>query len=125
MRAGEFPNGARTLKAKIDVNSPNFNLRDPVMYRILHAAHQHTGDKWCIYPMYDWAHGQSDAIEKVTHSICTLEFVNHRALYHWFIDALKLQPHPEQIEFARLNLTYTVLSKRKLQELVAGKHVAG
>jgi glutaminyl-tRNA synthetase len=125
MRKGEFSDGAHVLRAKIDMASTDVKMRDPVMYRIRHAHHHRTGDKWCIYPMYDWAHGQSDAIEKVTHSVCTLEFVNHRALYHWFLNALKLDPHPEQIEFARLNLTYTVLSKRKLQELVAEKHVAG
>jgi len=124
MRAGEFPDGARTLRAKIDMNSPNFNLRDPVMYRILHAEHPHVGDKWCIYPTYDWAHGQSDSIEGVTHSICTLEFENHRPLYDWFLDALGIY-HPRQIEFARLNLTYTVLSKRRLIELVTEGHVKG
>lgn len=124
MKAGEFPDGARTLRAKIDMNSPNFNMRDPVMYRILHEAHQHTGDKWCIYPMYDWAHGQSDSIEGITHSICTLEFENHRPLYDWYIDQLGIH-HPQQIEFARLNLTYTVLSKRRLIQLVKDKHVAG
>jgi len=125
MRAGEFPDGAHVLRAKIDMASSDVKLRDPVMYRIRRAHHHRTGDAWCIYPMYDWAHGQSDAIEGITHSICTLEFVNHRPLYHWFIEALDLPHHPEQIEFARLNLTYTVLSKRKLQELVLGKHVAG
>jgi glutaminyl-tRNA synthetase len=125
MRAGEFADGAHVLRAKIDMTSQDVKLRDPVMYRIRRAHHHRTGDAWCIYPMYDWAHGQSDAIEGITHSICTLEFVNHRPLYHWFLDALKLPHHPEQIEFARLNLTYTVLSKRKLQELVAGKHVSG
>jgi glutaminyl-tRNA synthetase len=124
MKAGEFPDGARTLRAKIDMNSPNFNMRDPVMYRILHESHQHTGDKWCIYPMYDWAHGQSDSIEGITHSICTLEFENHRPLYDWYIDQLGIH-HPQQIEFARLNLTYTVLSKRRLIQLVKDKHVAG
>ncbi len=124
MRAGEFPNGARTLKAKIDVNSPNFNLRDPVMYRILHASHQHTGGEWCIYPMYDWAHGQSDSIEGITHSICTLEFENHRPLYDWYVQALGIYA-PQQIEFARLNLSYTVLSKRRLIQLVQEKHVHG
>jgi glutaminyl-tRNA synthetase len=124
MKAGEFPNGSRTLRAKIDMNSPNFNMRDPVLYRILHEAHQHTGDKWCIYPMYDWAHGQSDSIEGITHSICTLEFENHRPLYDWFIDQLGIH-HPQQIEFARLNLTYTVLSKRRLIQLVTDKHVRG
>jgi len=125
MRAGEFPDGSHVLRAKIDMASPDVKLRDPVMYRIRRAHHHRTGDTWCIYPMYDWAHGQSDAIEGITHSICTLEFVNHRPLYHWFLDALALPHHPEQIEFARLNLTFTVLSKRKLQELVAQKHVAG
>jgi len=125
MRAGEFPDGAHVLRAKIDMTSTDVKLRDPVMYRIRRAHHHRTGDAWCIYPMYDWAHGQSDAIEGITHSICTLEFVNHRPLYHWFLDALALTHHPEQIEFARLNLTYTVLSKRKLQELVAKHHVAG
>ena len=124
MKAGEFPDGSRTLKAKIDMNSPNFNLRDPVMYRILHAPHQHTGDKWCIYPMYDWAHGQSDSIEGITHSICTLEFENHRPLYDWYVQALGIYA-PQQIEFARLNLTYTVLSKRRLIQLVQEKHVQG
>jgi glutaminyl-tRNA synthetase len=124
MKAGEFPDGARTLRAKIDMNSPNFNMRDPVMYRILHESHQHTGDAWCIYAMYDWAHGQSDSIEGITHSICTLEFENHRPLYDWFIDQLGIH-HPQQIEFARLNLTYTVLSKRRLIQLVEEKHVRG
>lgn len=124
MKAGEFPDGAKTLRAKIDMASPNFNMRDPVMYRILHESHQHTGDKWCIYPMYDWAHGQSDSIEGITHSICTLEFENHRPLYDWFIDQLGIH-HPQQIEFARLNLTYTVLSKRRLIQLVTEKHVSG
>ncbi len=124
MRKGEFPDGARTLRAKIDMASGNINLRDPVMYRILHAEHHRTGDKWCIYPTYDWAHGQSDAIEKITHSICTLEFEDHRPLYDWFIDNLGIH-HPQQIEFARLNLSHTVMSKRKLLELVEGSHVAG
>jgi glutaminyl-tRNA synthetase len=124
MKAGEFPDGARTLRAKIDMNSPNFNMRDPVMYRILHESHQHTGDAWCIYPMYDWAHGQSDSIEGITHSICTLEFENHRPLYDWFIEQLGIH-HPQQIEFARLNLTHTVLSKRRLIQLVQEKHVRG
>jgi glutaminyl-tRNA synthetase len=124
MRAGEFPDGSRTLRAKIDMNHPNFNLRDPVLYRILHSPHQHTGNKWCIYPMYDWAHGQSDSIEGITHSICTLEFENHRPLYDWFIENLGIY-HPRQIEFARLNLTYTVLSKRRLIQLVNEKHVRG
>jgi glutaminyl-tRNA synthetase len=124
MKAGEFPDGARTLRAKIDMASPNFNLRDPVMYRILHSEHQHTGSKWCIYPMYDWAHGQSDSIEGITHSICTLEFENHRPLYDWYLDQLGVH-HPQQIEFARLNLTYTVLSKRRLIQVVKDKHVSG
>lgn len=130
MRAGEFPDGARTLRAKIDIPPyppmahPNLNLRDPVMYRILHAPHPHVGDRWCIYPTYDWAHGQSDAIEGITHSICTLEFENHRPLYDWFLDQLGIH-HPRQIEFARLNLTYTVLSKRKLIELVREGYVRG
>jgi glutaminyl-tRNA synthetase len=124
MKAGEFPDGSRTLRAKIDMAHPNFNMRDPIMYRILHESHQHTGDKWCIYPMYDWAHGQSDSIEKITHSICTLEFENHRPLYDWYIDNLGIY-HPQQIEFARLNVSYTVLSKRKLIQLVNEKYVKG
>jgi glutaminyl-tRNA synthetase len=124
MRAGEFPDGSRTLRAKIDVNAANLNMRDPVLYRILRAHHHRTGDKWCIYPMYDWAHGQSDSIEKITHSICTLEFENHRPLYDWFIQELGIFA-PQQIEFARLNLTYTLMSKRKLLELVRDCHVAG
>jgi len=124
MRKGEFPDGSRTLRAKIDMAHPNLNMRDPVMYRILHATHPHVGDKWCIYPMYDWAHGQSDSIERITHSICTLEFENHRPLYDWFIDQLGIY-HPQQIEFARLNLSYTVLSKRRLIQLVQEKHVRG
>ncbi len=124
MRKGEFPDGSRTLRAKIDMASPNFNMRDPVMYRILHATHPHTGDEWCVYPMYDWAHGLEDSIEKVTHSICTLEFENHRPLYDWFIDQLGIY-HPQQIEFARLNLTYTVMSKRKLLQLVKEGLVRG
>ena len=124
MRAGEFPNGSRTLRAKIDMAHPNLNMRDPVMYRILHATHPHTGDKWCIYPTYDWAHGQEDSIERITHSICTLEFENHRPLYDWFLDELGIY-HPQQIEFARLNLTYTVMSKRKLLGLVGDGHVGG
>ena len=118
MRAGEFPDGARVLRARIDMASPNINLRDPVLYRILHASHPRTGDEWCIYPMYDFAHGQSDAIEGVTHSICTLEFEVHRPLYDWFIDNLPVPSKPRQIEFARLNITYTVLSKRVLLKLV-------
>jgi len=117
MRAGEFPDGSRTLRAKIDMAHPNLNMRDPVMYRILHAAHPRTSDKWCIYPMYDWAHGLEDSIEGITHSICTLEFENHRPLYDWFLDQLGIF-HSQQIEFARLNLSYTVMSKRKLQQLV-------
>lgn len=124
MRKGEFPNGFRTLRAKIDMASPNFNMRDPVMYRILHATHHRTGDKWCIYPMYDWAHGQCDSIERITHSICTLEFENHRPLYDWFIHELGIY-HSQQIEFARLNITYTVMSKRKLLQLVDEGHVNG
>ncbi|MCX8038421.1 MAG: glutamine--tRNA ligase/YqeY domain fusion protein [Candidatus Sumerlaeia bacterium] len=124
MRAGEFPDGSRTLRAKIDMASPNLNLRDPVMYRILHARHHRTGDTWCIYPMYDFAHGQSDSIEGITHSICTLEFEDHRPLYDWYIEQLGIY-HPQQIEFARLNLTYTVMSKRRLLELVREGHVRG
>ncbi len=124
MRNGEFPDGSRTLRAKIDMASPNLNLRDPVMYRILHAHHHRTGDKWCIYPSYDWAHGQSDSLEGITHSICTLEFENHRPLYNWFIEQLGIF-HSQQIEFARLNLTYTVMSKRKLLTLVKEKLVQG
>ncbi len=117
MRNGEFPNGAKTLRAKIDMASPNLNLRDPVMYRIIHMPHHRQGNKWCIYPTYDWAHGLEDSIEGITHSICTLEFENHRPLYDWFLDELGIY-HPKQIEFARLNLSYTVMSKRKLLELV-------
>jgi glutaminyl-tRNA synthetase len=124
MRAGEFIDGARTLRAKIDMASPNINMRDPVMYRVLHASHHRIGDRWCIYPTYDFAHGQSDSIEGITHSICTLEFEDHRPLYDWFLDQLGIH-HPRQIEFARLNLTYTVLSKRKLLQLVQQKHVTG
>lgn len=130
MRKGEFPDGSRTLRAKIDMASPNLNLRDPVMYRILHAEHHRQGSKFCIYPMYDWAHGLEDSIEGITHSICTLEFENHRPLYDWFIDAInegestKIH-HPQQIEFARLSLTYTVMSKRKLLELVKSGKVRG
>jgi glutaminyl-tRNA synthetase len=124
MRAGEFPDGSRTLRAKIDMASPNLNLRDPVMYRILHAEHHRTGDKWCIYPMYDFAHGQSDSIEKITHSICTLEFEDHRPLYDWYVEQLGIY-HPQQIEFDRLNLTYTMMSKRKLLKLVQDGHVSG
>jgi len=124
MKKGEFPDGSRVLRAKIDMTSPNLNLRDPVLYRILHAEHHRTGDKWCIYPMYDYAHGQSDSIEGITHSICTLEFEDHRPLYDWCLDTLGIY-HPQQIEFARLNLNYTVLSKRKLIRLVQEKHVRG
>ena len=124
MRKGEFPDGSRTLRAKIDMAHPNLNMRDPVMYRILHASHHRTGDKWCIYPMYDWAHGLEDSIERITHSICTLEFENHRPLYDWFLDELGVY-HPQQIEFARLNLTYTVMSKRKLLQLVRDGRVKG
>jgi glutaminyl-tRNA synthetase len=124
MRAGEFADGSRTLRAKIDMASPNINLRDPVMYRVLRATHHRTGDKWCIYPTYDFAHGQSDSIEGITHSICTLEFEDHRPLYDWYLDQLGIH-HPQQIEFARLNLTYTVLSKRKLLQLVQQKLVTG
>jgi glutaminyl-tRNA synthetase len=117
MKNGDFPDGARTLRAKIDMASPNLNMRDPVMYRILHAGHHRTGSRWCIYPMYDWAHGQCDCIEGITHSICTLEFESHRPLYDWFLDQLSVF-HPQQIEFDRLNLTYTIMSKRKLLQLV-------
>lgn len=124
MRAGEFADGTRTLRARIDMSSGNLNMRDPVMYRILRAAHHRTGEAWCIYPMYDWAHGQSDSIEGITHSICTLEFEDHRPLYDWFLDALGIH-HPKQIEFARLNLSHTVLSKRKLVELVNEGRVSG
>lgn len=124
MKAGEFPDGQRTLRAKIDMAAPNMNLRDPVMYRIKHAHHHRTGDKWCIYPSYDYTHGQSDSIEGITHSICTLEFEQHRPLYDWFCKALGIH-HPQQIEFARLNLSYTVMSKRKLLQLVNEKHVDG
>jgi glutaminyl-tRNA synthetase len=124
MRAGEFPDGARTLRAKIDMSAPNLNLRDPVMYRILHAEHHRTGKKWCIYPMYDFAHGESDSIERITHSICTLEFEDHRPLYDWYVEQLGIY-HPQQIEFDRLNLTYTLLSKRKLLQLVQQKYVSG
>ncbi|HUU85806.1 MAG TPA: glutamine--tRNA ligase/YqeY domain fusion protein, partial [Phycisphaerae bacterium] len=136
MRKGEFPDGSRTLRAKIDMGHPNLNMRDPVMYRILHASHHRTGDKWCVYPMYDWAHGLEDSIEGITHSICTLEFENHRPLYDWFIDAINEGRGPEgpwgpaihhsqQIEFARLELSYTVMSKRKLLELVREGRVSG
>src|SRR5581483_10414767 len=126
MKAGEFPDGARTLRAKIDMQAANVWLRDPVLYRIRHAAHHHTGDKWCIYPMYDWAHTLSDYMEGITHSLCTLEFEVHRPLYEWILEALELPPpRPRQIEFARLNLTYTVMSKRKLIQLVNEKFVSG
>src|SRR5690348_2640152 len=125
MRSGEFPNGARVLRAKIDMASGNINLRDPVLYRILHATHPRTGDAWKIYPSYDYAHGQSDAIEGITHSICTLEFEDHRPLYDWFIENLPVPSRPRQYEFARLNLSYTVLSKRVLNALVKGHHVSG
>ncbi|MCA9192431.1 MAG: glutamine--tRNA ligase/YqeY domain fusion protein [Planctomycetales bacterium] len=124
MKQGQFPDGSRTLRAKIDMSAPNINLRDPVMYRVLRAHHHRTGDKWCIYPMYDWAHGQSDSIEGITHSICTLEFEDHRPLYNWFCENLGIF-HPRQIEFARLNLSYTVMSKRKLLQLVKENHVRG
>ena len=124
MRKGEFPDGSRTLRAKIDMASPNLNMRDPIMYRILHSSHHRSGDDWCIYPMYDWAHGLEDSIERITHSICTLEFEDHRPLYDWFLDQLEVF-HPQQIEFARLNLTYTMMSKRRLLELVREKYVNG
>ena len=125
MRAGEFPDGARVLRARIDMAAGNINLRDPVLYRILHAAHPRTGDQWCVYPTYDFAHGQSDAIEGVTHSLCTLEFEDHRPLYDWLIEHLPVPSHPRQYEFARLNLSHTVLSKRRLIQLVEEGHVAG
>ena len=125
MRAGEYPNGARVLRARIDMASGNINLRDPVLYRILHAAHPRTGTAWSIYPSYDFAHGQSDAIEHITHSLCTLEFEDHRPLYDWFLDHLPVPSRPRQFEFARLNLSYTLLSKRVLTELVRGSHVEG
>jgi glutaminyl-tRNA synthetase len=126
MRAGEFPDGSRTLRAKIDLASPNMHMRDPILYRIIHTSHHRTGDKWCIYPMYDYAHGQSDYIEGITNSICTLEFEVHRPLYEWFMEAIGLpHPRPRQTEFARLNLSFTVMSKRKLLELVKGKYVNG
>jgi glutaminyl-tRNA synthetase len=124
MRAGEFPDGSRVLRARIDMASPNLNLRDPVMYRILRAEHHRTGNQWCIYPTYDWAHGQSDSMEEITHSICTVEFEDHRPLYDWYLDQLGAY-HPRQIEFARLNLTYTLMSKRKLLTLVEEGHVSG
>src|SRR5947199_1868212 len=125
MRAGEFPNGARVLRARIDMAAGNINLRDPVLYRILHANHPRTGNAWSIYPSYDFAHGQSDAIEGITHSLCTLEFEDHRPLYDWFLEQLPVPSRPRQYEFARLNLTHTVLSKRVLTELVRGGHVKG
>jgi glutaminyl-tRNA synthetase len=125
MRAGEFPDGAHVLRAKIDMASPNINLRDPVLYRIRRAHHHRTGDAWCIYPMYDFAHPPSDALEHITHSLCTLEFEAHRPLYDWLVANLPVPARPRQIEFARLNLTYTVMSKRRLLELVNGNHVAG
>jgi len=124
MKAGEFPDGSRVLRAKIDMSSPNLNMRDPVMYRILHAQHHRTGDKWCIYPMYDFAHGQSDSLEKITYSMCSLEFADHQPLYNWFIKQLGIFPS-QQIEFDRLSLTYTIMSKRKLRRLVEEKHVSG
>jgi glutaminyl-tRNA synthetase len=124
MKNGEFADGAKTLRAKIDMSHANLNMRDPIMYRILHASHHRTGDKWCVYPTYDWAHGLEDSIEQITHSICTLEFENHRPLYDWYLDALGIY-HPQQIEFARLNLTYTVMSKRKLLKLVHENYVKG
>ena len=124
MRAGEFENGSRVLRAKVDMASPNLNMRDPVMYRILRQSHHRSGDKWCIYPTYDFTHGQSDSIERITHSVCTLEFEDHRPLYDWFCDELEIY-HPQQIEFARLNLTYMVMSKRRLLELVQGGFVSG
>lgn len=124
MKAGEFKDGEKSLRAKIDMNSSNMNLRDPAMYRIRHQHHHRTGDKWCIYPTYDWTHGESDSLEGITHSICTLEFENHRPLYDWYVEALGIH-HPQQIEFARLNVTHTLTSKRKLLELVEGEHVTG
>src|SRR5262245_16296340 len=125
MRAGEFPDGARTLRARIDMASPNLNLRDPVLYRILHAEHHRTGKAWCIYPMYDWAHGQCDALEGIQQSLCTLEFENHRPLYDWFLDHISAPARPRQIEFARLELTHTLLSKRKLLRLIEEQRVDG
>src|SRR5215510_13353199 len=124
MRRGEFDDGEKTLRARIDMASPNLNLRDPVMYRIRKTSHQRTGDAWCIYPMYDWAHGQSDSIEGITHSLCSLEYEDHRPLYDWYLDALGIY-HPQQIEFARLNLAYTIMSKRKLLQLVQEGYVTG
>jgi len=125
MRAGEFEDGSHVLRARIDMASPNLNMRDPVIYRIRHVEHHRTGNKWCIYPMYDFAHGLSDSVEGITHSICTLEYEDHRPLYDWFLDVLKVECHPQQIEFARLNLSHTVMSKRKLLQLVREGHVAG
>ena len=124
MKNGDFPDGSKVLRAKIDMAAPNINMRDPVMYRVLHAIHHRTGDKWCIYPMYDWAHGQSDSIEGITHSLCDISFEDHRPLYNWFVEQLGIH-HPRQIEFARLNISYTVLSKRKLIQLVENGHVSG
>ena len=124
MKAGEFSDGSRTLRAKIDMGHPNMNMRDPVVYRILHADHHRTKDQWCIYPMYDWAHGLEDSIEGITHSLCSLEFEDHRPIYDWYLDTLETY-HPQQIEFARLNLSYTIMSKRKLKKLVDNKHVSG
>jgi len=124
MTAGEFSNGERTLRAKIDMAHPNMNMRDPVMYRIIHASHHRTGDKWCVYPTYDWAHGLEDSIESVTHSLCSIEFEDHRPLYDWYLEKLGVY-HPQQIEFARLSLDYTVMSKRKLKQLVDEDHVSG
>ena len=125
MRAGEFEEGAHVLRARIDMTSGNLNMRDPVLFRIKYAAHYRTGTKWCIYPMYDFAHAISDALEGITHSLCTLEFEDHRPLYDWFLDQLPVPAHPQQIEFARGNLSYTVMSKRKLRTLVFDKHVNG
>jgi glutaminyl-tRNA synthetase len=138
MRAGEFPNGSRTLRAKIDLASPNFNMRDPVLYRIVHEEHHNTGKAWCLYPMYDWAHGIEDSLEEITHSICTLEFEDHRPLYEWFLDAInqgrtedgsgpfgKKIHKPQQIEFAKLRPTYTIMSKRNLLKMVEQKMVSG
>src|SRR6202008_398910 len=124
MKDGKYPDGAKVLRARIDLASPNMHMRDPLMYRIKHAHHHRTGDKWCIYPMYDFAHGESDAIEQITHSVCTLEFIPHRPLYDWFIEKLDIFPS-KQYEFARLNLNYTVMSKRRLLQLVNDKHVSG
>jgi glutaminyl-tRNA synthetase len=125
MRAGDFPDGAHVLRAKIDMASPNLNMRDPTLYRIRHASHHRTGDRWCIYPMYDFAHPLSDALERITHSLCTLEFEDHRPLYDWLVEQLFERDRPRQIEFARLNLNYTVMSKRKLLQLVQQRHVSG